>query len=136
MTHKNKTISTILGFTLGSVGAHRFYLYGKKDTFAWLHFISLPFSFMLAHLYFNLNALVTYSPWMLSLLISLLVTMVLGLTPDEKWDAKFNPNSGKTSDTHWPIAFFIIGSGALGAMTLLFIIARAFDLYFTGGSYG
>jgi hypothetical protein len=135
-THKSKTISALLGLTLGSIGAHRFYLYGKKDLYAWLHFSSLPFSFMLSKLYFNLNGLITYSPWLVSLMISLLVTMVLGLTADEKWDAKFNANSGKTSETNWPIAFIIIGAGFLGAMTLLFMIARAFDLYLTGGAYG
>ena len=134
--HKNKTLCAFLGLTLGSLGAHRFYLYGKTDRFAWLHFASLPFSFMLTKLYFNLNGLVTYSPWLASLLISLLVTMVLGLRSDEKWDAQFNASSGQTSDTSWPIAFAIIGAGSLGAMTLLFIIARAFDLIYTGGAYG
>ena len=34
---KSKTVTTWLALLLGSLGAHRFYLYGRRDVLAWLH---------------------------------------------------------------------------------------------------
>jgi hypothetical protein len=134
--HKNKTLATFLSFSLGSVGAHRFYLYGKQDPIAWLHALSLPLSFMLSKLYFNLNGFVTYGPWLLSLLVALFMTLVLGLKSDEKWDAQFNAESGQKSDSHWFLALILVFAVACGAIVLIGIMARAFDLLYTGGAYG
>lgn len=135
-TYKNKTLASLLSFLFGSLGAHRFYLYGKNDLYGWLHFVSLPFSILMAKLYFNLNSLFTFSPWIISLLISLVVTMTLGLKSDEKWDAQFNPQSDKNNQSSWPVVIIVVLSGSIAAMTLLFIIARTFDLMLTGGAYG
>ncbi|RYE78204.1 MAG: NINE protein, partial [Oxalobacteraceae bacterium] len=29
--HKNKTLATLLALLFGSIGLHRFYLYGRRD---------------------------------------------------------------------------------------------------------
>src|SRR6185437_10093142 len=34
---RSKTLTALLAFLLGSVGAHRFYLYGPRDPFGWAH---------------------------------------------------------------------------------------------------
>lgn len=135
-THKNKTLASLLSFSLGSLGAHRFYLYGKNDSFAWLHFLSLPLSYLFAKLYFNLNPFITYAPWLISLLAALITTLVLGLKADDKWDAQFNPETNTPSDTGWPIAVILVLDLAAGAVVLIGIMARAFDLLYTGGAYG
>jgi hypothetical protein len=134
--HKNKTLATFLSFTLGSLGAHRFYLYGKRDPMAWLHALSLPLSFMLSKLYFNLNGFVTYGPWLMSLLAALFMTLILGLKSDEKWDAKFNAESGQKSDSSWLLALILVFDVGCGAIVLIGMMARAFDLLYTGGAYG
>lgn len=134
--HKNKTLATFLSFSLGSFGTHRFYLYGKNDAVAWLHFASLPLSYFLSKLYFNLNPFITYLPFMISLLVALIVALVLGLTPDEKWDAKLNPDSGKQSDSSWLLALILVLDLGAGAIILIGLMARAFDLLYTGGAYG
>jgi TM2 domain-containing membrane protein YozV len=134
--HKNKTLATFLSFSLGSVGAHRFYLYGKRDPIAWLHALSLPISFMLSKLYFNLNGFVTYGPWLASLLVALFMSLVLGLKSDEKWDAQFNAESAQKSNSHWFLALILVFAVASGAIVLIGIMARAFDLLYTGGAYG
>ena len=135
-SHKNKTLAVLICLLFGSLGGHRFYLYGKRDNFAWLHFISLPLSLMLSKLYFNLNFFVTFAPWMLSFLISILMCLVLGLKSDEHWDVQFNANSGKQSSSSWPLAIMLVFSVGLGAISLLFVMARGFDLLYTGGAYG
>jgi TM2 domain-containing membrane protein YozV len=134
--HKNKTIATFLAATLGSVGAHRFYLFGKRDQFAWLHLISLPISLLLANLLFNLPLLLTMSPWALSLLTSLFTALALGLKSDEKWDAHYNPESNQKSDSTWPLALILVLTMAFGAFALIFVLARGFALLYTGGVDG
>jgi TM2 domain-containing membrane protein YozV len=134
--HKNKTLSVLICLLFGSLGAHRFYLHGKRDNIAWLHLISLPLSILLSKLYFNLNSFVTYAPWMLSFLISILMCLLLGLKSDEHWDAQFNQDSGQKSASSWPLAILLVFSVGLGAISLLFVMARGFDLLYTGGAYG
>jgi hypothetical protein len=134
--HKNKALTVLICLLFGSLGAHRFYLYGKRDNFAWLHFMSLPISFLISKLYFNLNFFITFGPWMLSFLISILMCLVLGLKSDEHWDAQFNPHSGTKSASSWPLAILLVFSVGLGAISLLFVMARGFDLLYTGGAYG
>lgn len=134
--HKNKTLTVLICLLFGSLGAHRFYLYGKRDNLAWLHFMSLPVSLLISKLYFNLNFFITFGPWMLSFLISILMCLVLGLKSDEHWDAQFNRHSGTQSASSWPLAILLVFSVGLGAISLLFVMARGFDLLYTGGAYG
>jgi TM2 domain-containing membrane protein YozV len=134
--HKNKTLATLLAAVLGATGAHRFYLFGKKDLWAWVHFVTVPISLLLAYFYFGQPALLTYSLAIISWLIAVLEALVLGLTPDEKWDARHNPNSGQATHSKWILALILVLSLALGAMALIAVIARAFDLLYTGGAYG
>lgn len=134
--HKSKTITALLAATLGSIGAHRFYLFGKRDQLAWLHFISLSISLLMTNLLFNLPWLITMSPWTLSLLVSLLNALVLGLTSDEKWDAKYNLGSNQKSDSTWVLALILVLTTAIGAFALIFVLARGFALFYTGGVDG
>ena len=135
-SHKNKTLATLLAFSLGSLGAYRFYLRGIGDKWGWLHAVSLPIS--LALLPITSKELVFFAllPLILSGLAGLLAALVLGLTSDESWDARFNPHSGRTSDSKWPLAVLIVLCFGYGAIGLIGTIARTFDLLLTGGSFG
>lgn len=112
--HKNKTLSTLLAALFGGLGAHRFYLHGKKDFWAWIHILALP----------------------LSIFAGFIGALVIGLTPDEKWDAQHNPQSGRSSNSGWVVILMVIVTFALGSTALIATIARAFDLYLTGGAFG
>ncbi|MFZ6846053.1 NINE protein [Undibacterium sp. RuTC16W] len=134
--HKNKTITTLLAATLGSAGLHRFYLRGKQDIWGWLHLATLPLSWLFGHFFFGSPLLMTASPLVLSFLIAMLEALVLGLTADEKWDQQYNTQSGQTSESSWPLALILVLSLGVGAFALIATIARAFDLLYTGGSFG
>ena len=54
----------------------------------------------------------------------------------KKWDAMFNANSATKSDTGWPIALILVLTLGIGAGSMIAVIARSFDLFFTGGLYG
>ncbi len=134
--HKNKTLASLLAFLLGAAGLHRFYLKGFGDRWGWLHFASLPASGLLMAALPGQALLVTASPLVLSALIASIETFVIGLMPDEKWDATWNAGSGMQSDSRWPIAALMVANLFYGATLLLTVIARAFDLMLTGGAYG
>ncbi|MNK11235.1 TM2 domain protein [compost metagenome] len=113
-SHKNKTLATLLATLFGGIGLHRFYLYGKKDIWAWVHILCFPFS----------------------IFAGFIAALVFGLTPDEKWDAQHNAHSGRTSDSGWAVIVLVVLTFALGSTALIATIARGFDLYLTGGAFG
>lgn len=112
--HKNKTFATLLAALLGGVGAHRFYLYGRRDRRAWLYVLFCP----------------------LSVFTGFIAALMIGLTPDERWDAQHNAHSGRSSDSGWAVVLIVIATFGIGTGLLIAVIARTFDLLYTGGAYG
>lgn len=113
-SHKNKTIAVLLAFLLGSVGAHRFYLYGKKSKSAWVYVFLFPFSWFAA----------------------LIDALSMGLMADERWDERHNADSLQKSRSNWIVVVLVILSFALGTTLFIAAIARLSDLWVTGGAYG
>jgi hypothetical protein len=134
--HKNKTLATLFSSVLGALGIHRFYMLGYKDRWAWVHLLSLPLSAIALTLFKDQPALFTFSPLLISGLAGCIEALVIGLTPDEKWDATYNTHSDKQSDSDWPLALLLVLTVGIGAVALIATIARFFDLLFTGGAYG
>src|SRR5438094_1749395 len=95
--HKNKTLATLAASLLGGLGLHRFYLYGKKDMWGWLHFGTAPLSLAALAVGGDRQALFLAMPFVLSILSGFLEALVIGLTPDDKWDARHNAGSGRLS---------------------------------------
>ncbi|NRR31011.1 NINE protein [Oxalobacteraceae bacterium] len=135
-SHTNKTFATLLAFLLGGLGLHRLYLRGAKDTWLWLHLGSVPACGLLLALFPQADWFYQSLPLILSILLGFLQALVLGLMPDEKWDARFNPASGRASDSNWPLALILVAALMLGAGGLILTISRLFDLLYTGGAYG
>jgi TM2 domain-containing membrane protein YozV len=134
--HKNKTFCTLLTLVFGGIGLHRFYLYGAKDPWGWLHLSTVPMSLLLWASAPGKPLLFTAAPLVMSILAGFLETLVIGLTPDEKWDAAHNAGSGQLSDSGWPVVLLLILTMGGGCTALIAAIARTFDLLITGGSYG
>lgn len=134
--HKNKTLATLLAAILGGIGVHRFYLFGKKDFWGWAHTTTLPLAALLVTLRPNQPMLFTAAPLVVSVLSAFLEALVLGLTPDDKWDAQHNASSGQQSSSGWPLALILVLTLGAGAIAVIATIARTFDLLFTGGAYG
>jgi hypothetical protein len=136
--HISKTSATLLAVLLGGTGAHRFYLYGAKDFWAWVYLAAI--------LIFALALMLAQAPH--SIAVSVLVlfplpifagwieALTIGLTPDEKWDAKHNPLSAQQSDSRWSVVILIVLTFACGFTTIVIAMARMTDLLLTGGAYG
>jgi hypothetical protein len=135
-SHKNKTFTALLALLLGGAGIHRFYLHGLRDVWGWLHFASLLLCATLLSADPERALLINTAPLVLSVLAACIETFVIGLMPDEKWDATYNSGSGRTSDTGWMVAVLMVTNLFCGATLMLITLARSFDLILTGGAYG
>ncbi len=134
--HKNKTIAALLATLGGVIGLHRFYLAGRRDRWGWVHCASVPLSALIYLADKGVQPLFAVLPVILSALIGCLASLIIGTTSDEKWDAKMNAGSGQQSASGWPLALLLVLTLAVGAGALIAVIARSFDLLFTGGLYG
>ena len=107
-------MTTLLAALLGGVGAHRFYLYGKKDIHGWVLLGLCPFS----------------------IFAGFVEALMIGLTDDAQWDATHNPGSEQTSCSGWLVVLIVIATFTMGITLLIALLARGVDWFFTGGSYG
>lgn len=132
--YRSKTAAAWWAIAGGSLGAHRFYLHGSRDLWAWLH--PLP---TLIGLYGLRRVQVwgqdDHLAWLLVPLLGLMIAQAMlfailyALTPDEKWDATMNPGQ-PPRDTRWLPVFAAILALALGATALMATIAFGGQRYF------
>jgi hypothetical protein len=134
--HKNKTLATALAFLLGGLGAHRFYLKGSLDRIGLLHVCSVPAAGLVYGLGRAPNPFYVLLPLIVSWLAGFVEALVIGLTPDEKWDARYNAGSGRRSQSHWFVILLVVITMLVGTTVLIAAISRLFDLLYTGGAYG
>ena len=134
--HKNKTVATALAFLFGGLGFHRFYLKGSVDRLGLLHVCCLPVAGLVYGAGRGPNPFWVLLPILVSCIAGWIEALVLGLMPDEKWDARYNPASGRSSRSNWPVVLIVVLSTLVGATALIGTISRMFDLLYTGGAYG
>ena len=134
-THKNKTVATLLALMLGGLGAHRFYLKGGADRIGLLHLCSLPITGILYGAV-KPHPFYVILPLLVSCIAGFIEALVIGLTPDEKWDAQHNAGSGRQSQSNWVLPVLLVITMLTGAIVLIGTMARLFDILFTGGAYG
>lgn len=131
---KHKAVATWLALGAGVFGLHRFYLHGLKDRWAWL--FPLPTLLGIAGVQ-RMNQLGQDDrvAWVLipllgaSLVAALLGGIVYGLTPDERWNARFNPGRG-ASTGGWAAVIGVVLCLLLGGAALMATIAFSAQRYF------
>lgn len=131
---RSKTWAAWLALALGTLGIHRIYLHGWRDPWAWLHppltaagIVGLE----------RLQRIGQDDPlaWMLlpvlGLMISqaMLVAIVWGLTPDERWDARFNADL-PPSRSGWAVVFAVVLALLVGGTVLMGTIAYGGQKFF------
>lgn len=135
-SHKNKTLATFLALVLGGLGVHRFYLKPRADRLGVLHLFSIPAAGLVYGLGHAPNPFYVWLPVLVSYIAGFIEALVIGLTPDEKWDVAHNAGSGRTSSSNWMIAVLLVATMLVGTTVLIATISRLFDLLYTGGAYG
>ena len=133
--HKNKLLFCAFGLFFPGTGFNVFYLKGLGSPWAWLQMVSL-FAGILGWMLLGASDMSSALGWILvaagfiALEASWLTTIVLGLRPDERWDAQFNANSGQKSASGWLVILCVIASLMIGAAILMIGLAIAFEQHF------
>lgn len=134
--HKNKTFAMLLAVLLGGLGVHRFYLRGSVDKLGLMHLAALPVAGLVYGLAPQADWFFQALPLLLSYVVAFVEALVIGVTPDEKWDALMNAGSGKQSDSQWYLALLLVATMLLGMTVMIATMSRLVDLLYTGGAYG
>ncbi len=132
--YRSKTVAAWLALVLGPVGAHRIYLHGWRDRLAWLY---LPATLAGLVGVWRMRALGQDDTWamllvpVLGLMISLamLGATLHALMPDEKWDARHNPNHTVRA-TGWGPVLAAMTALLLGSAVLMGTIAYSGQKFF------
>lgn len=138
--YKSKTAATWLAFLGGGLGLHRFYLHGLKDVggWVWAAVTLVGVQGLRAHLVTGQD---DHTAWLLlpvlgfSLAGGALMALVYGLMPDEKWNARFNPQ-GPEHRTGWLTVFGVVFALLVGAGVLMSAIAYSAQRWFEYSAEG
>ena len=134
MRYRSKTIATWLGVLLGALGAQRFYLHGLRDPLGWLYPAPTLIGLWGAWRMHTLGQDDRLS-WLLvpvlglTLSIAMLAAIVAALTPDARWDERYNPTLPPRQTGWGPVLGAIVALIA-GGIVLMGTIAYAGQRFF------
>jgi hypothetical protein len=133
--YRSKTLAAWLALLLGPLGVHRLYVHGLRDVLAWLHLPPTVLGLIGLERMWTLgqnDRLAQGLLPLLGLMISqgMLVAIVWGLAPDERWHARWNggingPASGWGAVIAAVLALLVGGAVLMG--TIAFSIQRFFE---------
>lgn len=131
---KSKTLATWIAIVGGSFGLHRFYLHGARDRWGWLFaaptLVGLYGVQRMRQLGGDDHLAWVLIPLLgLMLAIAMTTAIVYGLMPDERWNARYNPD-GPPHRMGWPTVIGVIVALVLGAGVLMATLAFAAQRYF------
>jgi hypothetical protein len=135
---KNKTLATWLALVLGPLGAHRFYLRGFTDVWAWtmLPLTSLGLLGVWRAQRFGVDDVAS---WVLVPLLGIMIAvgclsaLVYGLSSREQWNARYNTSAGPehaAGATNWFTVLALVAALMIGATSFLASLAYSFQRYF------
>jgi hypothetical protein len=131
---RSKTVATWLAMLGGSLGLHRFYLHGWRDPWGWL--LPIPTAIgAVGVLRMRQLGMDDHLAWVLTPLLGLalaatmLTAIVYGLTPDERWNARYNAGRPERH-TGWSNILGVILALVLGAGVLMATLAFSAQRYF------
>lgn len=134
--HRNKTLATLLALLFGGLGLHRFYLRSAVDKAGLLHLMSVPLCGLVVGLNPDADWFFKILPLLVSYIVGFIEGFVIGLEPDDRFDAKFNNGSGRHNRSDWKLAVVLVVMMLTAGVLTIATIARLFDLLYTGGAYG
>jgi hypothetical protein len=132
--YRSKTLAAWLALLAGPLGAHRFYLHGWGDLWAWLH----PWPTLLGVagvLRMRSLGQDDQVAWLLIPVLGLMIaqamlaSIIIGLTPDERWQTRFNPGAAVRA-TGWAAVIAVIAALMIGGAALMGTLAFGGQKFF------
>ena len=134
MCSRSKTLATWIAFLGGALGLHRFYLRGLRDAWGWLHWPPTLLGAWGVQRMLRLGqddrlawALIPLLG--LALAAGMLAAIRYGLTPDDQWNARYNPRQPDRR-SGWFAVFGVIGALMVGATVLIATVAFSGQRFF------
>jgi TM2 domain-containing membrane protein YozV len=136
---KNKTLAALLAALGGSLGLHRFYLYGISDKLAWLPILPSALGWwgvarMRQYGQDDMLSWLLLPPLGITLAAGCLAAVIYVLTPADKWNAKHNPQlaadapAGMSHALSVGVLVFAMLAGTVAFMsTLAFSVQKYFE---------
>ena len=134
MHPKSKTLAAWLALLAGALGAHRFYLHGRRDLLAWLHPLPTLAGLVGVVRMRNLGQ-DDLASWLLIPLLGLMLAqamlsaIVYGLTPDERWSQLHNPGQPVVA-TGWGAVIAVVLALLVGGAVLMGTLAFGGQKFF------
>lgn len=129
MPFRRKSLAALLAFLLGALGVHRLYL-GQPRW--WLPLAVTGLTLPLLVGVRNWYQTPAFFILMLAVVAGFIDALVLALTPDEKFDARFNPSSGRRNASGWDAVLVAIATLMVGATVVITTIVLMFQTIFEG----
>ena len=131
---KHKAVATWLALLVGVFGLHRFYLHGLKDRWGWLFPLPTLLGIVgvqrMNHLGQDDRLAWVLIPLLgISLVAALLGGIVYGLTPDDRWNARSNPQHPASSGG-WAAIIGVVLCVLVGGTALMATVAFSAQRYF------
>jgi TM2 domain-containing membrane protein YozV len=124
---RHKALAALLAAVAGAVGAHRVYL-GQRLWWVPLA-VSLTMLPQLAGVR-NWYQSPAFFVLMIPVIAGFIEALVIALTPDERFDARFNAHVERRNRSGWDAVLIAIATLMVGATVLLTTIALLFQTYF------
>ena len=141
-TTKSKTIAAWLAFVLGTLGAHRFYLFGWRDVWAWLTPIP-TIAGVIGLLRFNNIGQDDAAAWVLVPVLGMAVAVACAtsifytLMQPARWQRIYNanvlpalPDEHKSGVTNWLGMMALVMALMFGAVSFMSSLVMTFQAYF------
>ncbi len=120
MPFRRKSLAALLAFLLGALGAHRLYL---GQALWWLPLsvtaLTLPLLFGVRNWYQSPAFFILAVP----VVAGFIEALVIALTPDERFDARFNPGADRRNESGWDAVLVAIATLMVGATVLMTVLA-------------
>ncbi|MBK9245269.1 MAG: NINE protein [Burkholderiales bacterium] len=129
MTFRRKSLAALLAFLLGAFGAHRIYL-GRPRWWLPLAVTALALPLLIGVR--NWYQTPAFFVLMVPVAAGFIEALVIALTPDEKFDARFNAASGRCNASGWDAVLVAIATLMVGATVLTTAIVLFFQTLFEG----
>lgn len=127
LNFRRKSLAALLAFLLGALGAHRVYL-GQR-----LWWLPLGVTLLAAPLLIGVRNWYQTPAFFVAVIpfvAGCIEAIMLALTPDAKFDARFNPGTQRTNQSGWGAVLVAIAALMIGAIVLMTTIVLLLQTVF------